>query len=269
MVVVRLSNPLMFLQVVIPATISNNVPGTEYSIGSDTCLNALIQYSDACRQSASASRRRVFVIETQGGESGYIATVAGLSIGALAVYTPEEGINIKMLDRDIDHLRDVFQRDMGHARSGKVILVNEKASKTYSVQIIADMIAEAGKGKFESRHGVPGHFQQGTTPSPMDRVRAVRFATKAMQHLEHYAGLDPDECDDDPLSVSVIGIKGSKLLFSPMEVVEKKETEWHRRRPKHEFWMALKETVDTLSGRPQAPANPTDIDTLAGRPKGQ
>jgi 6-phosphofructokinase 1 len=76
------------------ATISNNVPGTEYSVGSDTCLNALIQYCDACKQSASASRRRVFVIETQGGKSGYVATVAGLSIGALAVYTPEEGISV-------------------------------------------------------------------------------------------------------------------------------------------------------------------------------
>lgn len=57
--------------VILPATISNNVPGTEYSIGSDTCLNALIQYCDACRQSASASRRRVFVIETQVRSSEY------------------------------------------------------------------------------------------------------------------------------------------------------------------------------------------------------
>lgn len=73
--------------IVLPATVSNNVPGTEYSIGSDTCLNALIDYCDTCRQSASSSRRRVFVIETQGGASGYIATIAGLSIGALAVYT--------------------------------------------------------------------------------------------------------------------------------------------------------------------------------------
>src|SRR5436190_8725561 len=73
--------------VVLPATISNNVPGTEYSIGSDTCLNALTDYCDAIRQSASASRRRVFVVETQGGRSGYIATVAGLCVGALAVYT--------------------------------------------------------------------------------------------------------------------------------------------------------------------------------------
>ncbi|KAF2872017.1 phosphofructokinase-domain-containing protein [Massariosphaeria phaeospora] len=258
--------------VVLPATISNNVPGTEYSIGSDTCLNALIQYCDACRQSASASRRRVFVIETQGGESGYIATVAGLSIGALAVYSPECGISLKMLDHDIDHLRDVFRKDKGQNRAGKLILVNEKASKTYTVQIIADMIAEAGKGKFESRHGVPGHFQQGTTPSPQDRVRAVRFGVKSIQHIEEFAGLCKDEIEDDPASASVIGIKGAKVLFSPMENIEKKETDWHRRRPKNEFWMELKEIVDTLSGRPGYPAGivpkpAADVEGLNTQPK--
>jgi 6-phosphofructokinase 1 len=47
------------------------------------------------------------------------------------VYTPEDGINIKMLDKDIDHLRDVFQRDKGQNRAGKIILVNEQASKVY------------------------------------------------------------------------------------------------------------------------------------------
>ena len=45
--------------VVLPATVSNNVPGTEYSLGSDTCLNTLLGFCDAIRQSASASRRRV------------------------------------------------------------------------------------------------------------------------------------------------------------------------------------------------------------------
>jgi 6-phosphofructokinase 1 len=70
------------------------------------------------------------------------------------VYTPEDGINLKMLDRDIDLLRDTFLKDKGANRAGKIILVNEQASKTYSVEIIAAMIAEAGKGKFESRHGV-------------------------------------------------------------------------------------------------------------------
>ena len=64
----------------IPATISNNVPMTEYSLGSDTSLNALVDACDAIKQSASASRNRVFVVETQGGKCGYIAALGGLAV---------------------------------------------------------------------------------------------------------------------------------------------------------------------------------------------
>ncbi|KAK5003074.1 6-phosphofructokinase, alpha subunit, partial [Cryomyces antarcticus] len=197
--------------VILPATVSNNVPGTEYSIGSDTCLNALIDYCDAIKQSASASRRRVFVVETQGGASGYVATIAGLSIGALAVYIPEEGISLKMLAADIEHLKRSFAKDKGQTRAGKIILRNEKASKTYTTEIIANMIREESGGRFESRFAVPGHVQQGGTPSPMDRVRAVRFGVKSLQHLETYVGKSKDEIAADPMSASVIGIRGAKV----------------------------------------------------------
>ncbi|PYH87562.1 6-phosphofructokinase pfkA [Aspergillus ellipticus CBS 707.79] len=240
---------------VLPATISNNVPGTEYSLGSDTCLNTLIDFCDAIRQSASSSRRRVFVIETQGGKSGYIATTAGLSVGAVAVYIPEEGIDIKMLSRDIDFLRDNFARDKGANRAGKIILRNECASSTYTTQVVADMIKTEAKGRFESRAAVPGHFQQGGKPSPMDRIRALRMATKCMLHLESYAGQTPDAIAADELSASVIGVKGSQVLFSAMggaEGLEATETDWARRRPKTEFWLELQGTVNILSGRASA-----------------
>lgn len=238
--------------VVLPATISNNVPGTEYSLGSDTCLNTLIMFCDAIRQSASSSRRRVFVVETQGGKSGYIATTAGLSVGATAVYIPEEGINIKMLARDIEFLRSSFASDRGANRAGKIILRNETASQTYTTQVIADMIKEEAKGRFESRAAVPGHFQQGGKPSPMDRVRALRMAIKCMQHIESYAGKSRDEIAKDEYSASVIGVKGSQVLFSPMGGpggLEVTDTDWAKRRPKHEFWLELQDLVDVLSGR--------------------
>lgn len=64
----------------LPATISNNVPVTEFSLGSDTSLNALVNACDVLRQSASASRNRVFVVETQGGKCGYIATMGALAV---------------------------------------------------------------------------------------------------------------------------------------------------------------------------------------------
>jgi 6-phosphofructokinase 1 len=238
--------------VILPATISNNVPGTEYSIGSDTCLNALIHYCDDIKQSASASRRRVFVVETQGGASGYVATLAGLSVGAVAVYTPEEGIHLNMLMEDIKFLKEQFASDVGHTRSGKIILRNEKASKVYTTQFIADVIREESGGKFDSRHAVPGHVQQGGIPSPMDRVRAVRFGVKSLQYLEQYAGKSKEEIADDPMSTAVIGIRGARVKFSAMEKIERDETDWKDRRPKDEFWMSLVEVVDTLSGRKKA-----------------
>ncbi|KAL8804744.1 MAG: hypothetical protein Q9200_005700 [Gallowayella weberi] len=236
----------------LPATISNNVPGTEYSIGSDTCLNALVGYCDAIKQSASASRRRVFVVETQGGKSGYIATIAGLSIGATAVYTPEEGISIRMLARDIEHLRSSFAKDRGQTKAGKLILRNEHASETYTTEVIANMIKEEAKGRFESRHAIPGHVQQGGTPSPMDRCRAIRLAVRCIEFLEGSASKSKQELTADPMSVVVIGIKGASVVFGAMETVEKEETNWKERRPKDESWLQLKRIVDTLSGRPKA-----------------
>jgi 6-phosphofructokinase 1 len=234
--------------VVLPATISNNVPGTEFSIGSDTCLNSVIEYCDAIKQSASASRRRVFVVEVQGGRSGYVATLAGLSIGALAVYTPEEGINLKMLANDIDHLRQSFASDQGQNRAGKLILRNEKASVTYTTQVISDIIREEANGRFESRTAVPGHFLQGGTPSPMDRVRAVRLAVRCVQFLEEKQ-MSAEALMADELTAAVIGIQGAHVVFSPMEKLEREDTDWKNRRPKKAFWLGLRGIVDTLSGR--------------------
>ncbi|UZP45985.1 hypothetical protein NXS19_013797 [Fusarium pseudograminearum] len=237
----------------LPATISNNVPGTEYSLGSDTCLNELVNYCDKIKQSASATRRRVFVIETQGGRSGYIATLAGLDVGASAVYIPEEGISLEMLNSDVNYLKEVFRKDKGQTRAGRLILVNEKASKVYSAKLIADIIREEAHDRFESRESIPGHVQQGGVPSPMDRCRAVRLAIKCIQHLEGYGRNAHNHVKKDPKSASVIGIQGSEVVFSGVEDLEENGTDWPNRRPKTAHWMGLSETVDMLAGRPNYP----------------
>ncbi|KAI1392538.1 6-phosphofructokinase [Hypoxylon trugodes] len=240
----------------LPATISNNVPGTEYSLGSDTCLNELVAYCDKIKQSASATRRRVFVIETQGGRCGYVAVLGGLGVGASAVYIPEEGISLEMLNADVGHLKEVFRKDRGQSRAGRLILVNEKASKVFSAKLIADIIREEAHDRFESRDSIPGHVQQGGVPSAMDRCRAVRLAIKCIQHLEKYGPKPqktPENITKDPLSASVIGIKGADVAFSPMEQLEVNETDWKNRRPTAAQWLDNKEVVDILGGRPTYP----------------
>lgn len=62
---------------IIPSTISNNIPGTEFSLGCDTALNEITEICDRIRQSAQGTKRRVFIIETMGGYCGYLATMAG------------------------------------------------------------------------------------------------------------------------------------------------------------------------------------------------
>ncbi|OAA47060.1 6-phosphofructokinase [Metarhizium rileyi] len=237
----------------LPATISNNVPGTEYSLGSDTCLNELVSYCDKIKQSASATRRRVFVIETQGGRCGYVATLSGLSVGASAVYIPEEGISLSMLNADVNHLKHVFKNDRGQSRAGRLILVNEKASKVYDAKLIASIIREEAHDRFESRESIPGHVQQGGVPSPMDRCRAVRLAIKCIQHLEDFGCNAHNRVKKDPNSTSVIGIQGSEVVFTPMKALEEQGTDWPNRRPKAAHWLEVRDVVDMLGGRPDYP----------------
>jgi 6-phosphofructokinase 1 len=234
----------------LPATISNNVPGTEYSLGSDTCLNELVEYCDKIKQSASATRRRVFVIETQGGRSGYVATLGGLGVGASAVYTPEEGVSLDMLAADVRHLKSVFAQDKGQSRAGRLILINEKASRVYNARLIAEILREEAHGRFESREGIPGHMQQGGVPSPMDRCRAVRLAIRCIQHLEQFGRNVHNRVKNDPMSASIIGIKGASVVFTPVTKVGEEETDWPNRRPKAAHWLGMKEIVDILGGRP-------------------
>ncbi|KAI0427765.1 6-phosphofructokinase [Xylaria sp. FL1042] len=252
----------------LPATISNNVPGTEYSLGSDTCLNELVAYCDKIKQSASATRRRVFVIETQGGRSGYIALLAGLSVGASAVYIPEEGISLQMLTADVMHLKEVFAKDKGQTRAGRLVLINEKASQTYNAKLIADIMREEAHNRFESRDSIPGHVQQGGVPSPMDRCRAVRLAIKCIQHLEKFGprGYDrPEKIAQDPLSASVIGIKSASVVFSSIQHLEANETDWKNRRPTEAHWMNIKSVVDMLGARADYPPPTQNLEGLAAK----
>lgn len=270
--------------VCIPATISNNVPGTEYSLGTDTCLNALVTYCDVIKQSASASRRRVFVVEVQGGNSGYIAAYAGLVTGAHAIYLPEEGITLRQLEADIDHLKESFERDGGMNRAGKLILRNERSSNTLSTEIITNIIRDEADGAFDSRTAIPGHVQQGGNPSPMDRVRATRFAIQACQFIERLCKQHQKESDQlaknavttstsissnssqqhaaadsfsavfakrsaAPKSAAVLGVRSSKLVFSPIDQLWAYETEHKERRPKKVHWLNMARTADRLVGR--------------------
>ncbi|KAK6456939.1 alpha subunit of 6-phosphofructokinase [Scheffersomyces xylosifermentans] len=254
-------------KVVIPATVSNNVPGTEYSLGSDTCLNELVKYCDAVKQSASSSRRRVFVVEVQGGHSGYVAAYCGLITGAIATYTPEAKINLRTVQEDIDLLFNVFAHDRGEDNNGKMIIRNEQASSVFSTELIADIIKENAKGRFETRTAIPGHVQQGFTPSSMDRVYAVKFAVKSVQFIEEWNGSSTTDrvnpiLGDEASAGVVIGIQGAQVKFTPIKDLYDNEADIELRKGKTVHWKGMSEVSDMLSGRLSLRAKKQEIKLL-------
>ncbi|XP_064863190.1 ATP-dependent 6-phosphofructokinase, platelet type isoform X6 [Oncorhynchus nerka] len=163
----------------LPATISNNVPGTDLSIGADTALNSIVETCDRIKQSASGTKRRVFIIETMGGYCGYLASVGGLAAGADAAYIYEEPFDIRDLQSNVEHLTEKMK---GAIQRG-LVLRNENSNENYTTDFIYQLYSEEGRGVFDCRKNVLGHMQQGGAPSPFDRNFGTKISAKAMLWL--------------------------------------------------------------------------------------
>ncbi|QLG70761.1 hypothetical protein HG535_0A07030 [Zygotorulaspora mrakii] len=245
--------------VLIPATLSNNVPGSEYSLGSDTALNALMEYCDVIKQSASSTRGRAFVVDVQGGNSGFLATCTSLAVGAQASYVPEEGISLDQLSQDIETLAEAFERSEGRGRFGKLILKSTNASKALSAENLAKVMTAEAEGRFDAKSAIPGHVQQGGLPSPIDRTRATRLAIKAVGFIEtkqeiiREARADDEEFNPEDKEIestaAVLGVKGSHIVFTSIRQLYDFEADVAKRMPKIIHWEGTRAIADHLVGR--------------------
>lgn len=162
---------LLGVQVVaIPASIDNDIPFTDMSLGVDTALNNIIHAVDNLKDTAS-SHDRTFVVETMGRNCGYLALVAGIACGAEYALIPEACHD---LDRICEHLLQRFRE----GRDNSIIMVAEGVGKAADIaEQIKDRIG------FETRIMVLGHYQRGGSPSSFDRLLAARFGVAAVEAL--------------------------------------------------------------------------------------
>ncbi|XP_061661067.1 ATP-dependent 6-phosphofructokinase, platelet type isoform X1 [Syngnathoides biaculeatus] len=229
----------------LPATISNNVPGTDLSIGADTALNAIVETCDRIKQSASGTKRRVFIIETMGGYCGYLATVAGLAAGADAAYIYEEPFDIRDLQANVEHLTEKMKTSIQRG----LVLRNENSNENYTTDFIYQLYTEEGKGVFDCRKNVLGHMQQGGAPSPFDRNFGTKISAKAMQWVTKklvetfrqgrvFANTEDSCC--------LLGMRRRALIFQPV-VQLKGETDFVHRIPKEQWWLKLRPLMKILA----------------------
>ncbi|XP_022323820.2 ATP-dependent 6-phosphofructokinase-like isoform X1 [Crassostrea virginica] len=233
--------------IVIPCTISNNVPGTDFSLGADTALNEIADICDRIKQSATGTKRRVFVVETMGGYCGYLATMSGLAGGADAAYIFEEEVNITMLRDDVFHLKDKIV-NMGVQRG--LILRNENANANYTTDFIEHLFSEEGKGVFTCRKNVLGHMQQGGMPSPFDRNFGTKMAARALLYMadliQQSVEANGKVYRDEPTSAVLLGMQRRHLAFTPVEKL-KDTTDFKHRIPMDQWWLKLRPLLRILT----------------------
>jgi len=156
----------------IPASIDNDIYGTEESLGADTALNTIVRLVDIIKDTAS-SHDRAFIIEVMGHTSGYLAINASVTTGAEACFIPE-------YETDVDEVVRRLNQRFIEGRTNSIIIVAEGYSSGYKVKEILEK-----KGcKYELRVTVLGHLQRGGSPTFKDRKLALEFAAKAIELIK-------------------------------------------------------------------------------------
>ncbi len=178
----------------IPASIDNDIPFTDMSLGVDTALNNIRHAVDALKDTAS-SHDRAFVVETMGRDCGYLAVVSAIACGAEFALIPE-------LSYDLETICAELRKRFSEGRDNSIIMVAEGAGK--AIDIAAQIKDRIG---FETRVMVLGHYQRGGSPSTFDRLMAARFGVAAVERLRQGE------------SGTMVGLACGGLIYTPLETV--------------------------------------------------
>ncbi len=155
----------------IPATIDNDIAGTDYCLGVDTALNMIRQSIDSIRDTAS-SFSRAFVVEVMGRHCGYLALTTALSCGAEICLVPEVEYDLDTIGARIKH--QIHNEDRRYVLA---IVAEGTKMADYLTRWINDSIG------MEARLTVLGHVQRGGSPTVYDRIMAYKFAVAAVESL--------------------------------------------------------------------------------------
>ncbi|AEA44480.1 6-phosphofructokinase [Fluviicola taffensis] len=156
----------------IPGTIDNDIHGTEFTIGYDTCLNTVVEAVDKIRDTAS-SHHRVFFIEVMGRASGYIALNTAIASGAESVLIPETVTDIPLLADQI--------RNQNKGIRSSIIIVAEGDEEGGAKEIMKKV--KPYLETYDLKCSILGHIQRGGSPSAFDRILATRMGVKAVELL--------------------------------------------------------------------------------------
>jgi 6-phosphofructokinase 1 len=158
------------LLVGIPATIDNDVFGTDETVGFDTAVNTAVAEIDKIRDTA-ISHERIFIVEVMGRERGFLALNVGITVGAEVILIPENECKLE------DILEIIRENTHKGKRSGIIVAAEGVGDNS---KLAKEIEMHTGS---EVRLSILGYAQRGGSPTARSRLLASLFAEKAVELL--------------------------------------------------------------------------------------
>lgn len=187
----------------VPATIDNDIIGTDETIGYDTALNTALGAIDKIRDTADA-HERMFLVEVMGRDTGFIALETSIASGAEVVLLPEELTNVKEVKRQLHEMLEAQRRSS--------LIVVAEGDETGGAIKLAEKIKD-DFAQYDMRVCILGHIQRGGAPTARDRVLASRLGAAAVKVLQ------------EGHSEVMVGVVNNALKITPMRVAISKKKE--------------------------------------------
>lgn len=171
----ELSEETDALIVCVPATIDNDIYGTEETIGFDTAVNTALAEIDKIRDTA-ISLERIFIVEVMGRTRGFIALTVGVTAGAETILVPE-------VEYEKEEIFRAVKEDRAKGKKSDIIVAAEGIGDTR--ELAREIEKNTGA---EVRLSIVGYAQRGGSPTARSRLLAGLFANKAVELLSEGQG---------------------------------------------------------------------------------
>ena len=179
----------------VPATIDNDIYGTDFTIGFDTAINTAAQAIDKLRDTAD-SHNMVFFVEVMGRDAGFIALYSSIAGGAEATLIPE-------VQMDIDKLCSYLEQERRKNKTSGIVIVAEGEEQGGAVDIARKVKEKLPD--YDTRVTTLGHIQRGGAPTCNDRVLSSVLGHGAVEALL------------DGVSGVMVGQRSGKIIHTPFE----------------------------------------------------
>lgn len=158
----------------VASTISNDLAGSDITVGVDTALNIALEAIDRLKITAS-SHHRAFLVEVMGRKCGYLALMAGIAGGAEVIVVPE-------IEMTPEQVAQAFRAAYAKGKAHALAVVAEGAH--HDVEALAEYFSKHQERiGFDLRLTTLGHVQRGGAPTAYDRLLATRLGADAITAL--------------------------------------------------------------------------------------